>query len=257
MVSVRVQAIDTYSQGWSEEEDSSASSIQSTLWSVILRTRDPRDPNRIAALLKLSTQFSIALYAYARSQGATPGEARDSVQGFIGHVRDGKLTQGTGHLWKRLRSFLLRAFDDYFESHPARTPEPGAEALHVPETREFAEAESWYGPDPSRAQDPEKSFNRAWARAILVQSHAVLQKELASLHGASAAEVIAAEVSSVERRPFNDQLAGKVGLSVGEILQILKDSRRRLREIITSTLRETVSTMGDAETEFWDLFRSV
>ena len=118
-------------------------------------------------------------------------------------------------------------------------------------------AEAWYVSVPAREEDPERTFNRAWARAILLQSHAELKRELTASHGRQTAELIAAEVSSVDRRPFNDQLAVQLGASVGEILQILRASRRRLRELIHATLRETVSSTPDVEAEFWDLFQSV
>jgi len=249
-------AIETTSGGWSGE-DSSASSIQSTLWSVILRTHDPKDPQRIAALIQLCSQFSMALYAYVRGKGASPEDSRGAVQGYISHVRDGNLTSDSGHHWKRLRSFLLRGFEDYLDTHPLPTPVVDRGKERAPESLDFSGAESWFLSDPSREEEPERTFNRAWARAILEQAHAELKRELTASHGPPTAELIAAEVSSIERRPFNDQLALRLGLSATEILQILRASRRRLRELIKSTLRETVSASADVEVEFWDLFQSV
>ena len=248
--------IDTFSDGWSGTE-SSPSSIQSTLWSVILRARNPKDPHRIAALVQLCSQYSMALYAYVRAKGVPPGEARDAVEGFFLHVRDGKLTNGSGPVWERLRSFLLRSFENYLDISSSRVQAFRREAMGTTLKLDFSSAETWCQSEPSEERDPERTFNRAWARAILVQCHAGLKRELAAGHGALMADLIAAEVSPVERHPFNNQLATRLDVTVTEVLQILRDSRRRLRELIQITLRETVSASTDVEVEFWDLFRSV
>jgi hypothetical protein len=52
-------------------------------------------------------------------------------------------------------------------------------------------------------------------------------------------------------------LAPKLSLTRSEVLEILQSSRRRMRELIFTTIRETVSSTPDVEVEFWDLFRSV
>ena len=69
--------------------------------------------------------------------------------------------------------------------------------------------------------------------------------------------MITAEVSPVNRRPFNADLAPKLEISPSEVLRILRDSRLRIRELILATLRETVSSSADVELEFWDLFKSI
>jgi hypothetical protein len=248
--------IETSDDRWSGME-SSPSSIQSTLWSVILRARNPKDPHRISALLQLCSQYSMALYAYVRGKGVSPGDSRDAVQGFFIHVREGKLTNGSGPIWERLRSFLLRAFEEYLDQRLSRILELKPGYLPATHLADFSSAEAWFLSDPSREEDLEKTFNRAWARAILLQAHAELKRELAASHGALTADLIAAEVSPVERLPFNNQLATRLDVTVAEVLQILRDSRRRLRELIQLTIRETVSASTDVEVEFWDLFRSV
>jgi len=199
----------------------------------------------------------MALYAYVRGKGAPQSEARDAVHGFFLHVREGRLTNGSGPLWERLRSFLLRSFENYLDIVSSRIHDLRRGSMVVAPVLDFTGAETWYQSEPSREADPEKTFNRAWARSILVQCHTELRRELAASRGELTADLIAAEVSPVDRHPFNNQLATKLDVSVAEVLQLLRDSRRRLRELIQLTLRETVSASTDVEVEFWDLFRSV
>jgi hypothetical protein len=207
--------------------------------------------------VQLCSQYSMALYAYVRGKGVPPAEARDAVQGFFNHVLDGRLTNGAGPVWERLRSFLLRSFENFLDITRSRFLDIRRQSMGAAAPLDFSAAETWYQSEPAREEHPERTFNRAWARAILVQCHAELKRELAAGHGALTADLIAAEVSPVENRPFNNQLATQLDLSVSEVLPVLRDSRRRLRELIQITLRETVSASTDVEVEFWDLFRSV
>jgi hypothetical protein len=199
----------------------------------------------------------MALYAYARRNGATPERSRDAVYSFLAHVRAGMLVDGPGRAPDRLRVFLLQAFEDYLIR---MTPPPlpsGRQETRPTHSPDFSSAEAWLKTDLAKTDSPETAFHRAWARCVLTQSHAVLKGELTARLGDKAAEMIAAEISPVERRPFNAELAPKMKLSPSEVLETLRSSRRRLREIMLETLRDTVSSSADVEVEFWDLFKSV
>jgi len=184
-------------------------------------------------------------------------DAQDAVQSFLAHIRAGNLTQGTGPSRDRLRSFLLSAFGDYVSRKydPAGKSRRGNTGTQL--LREFSGAESWLQSHPPMEDTPEMTFRRAWARSVLSQSCAVLKGELAARHGDQVAEMIAAEVFPTERRSFNVELAPRLGITPSEVLHILRESRRRLRELILETLRETVSSSSEVELEFWDLFKSI
>ena len=242
---------------WTPDDDPSASSIQSTLWSVILRTADPKDPHRIAGLVRLTSTYSMALYVYGRRKGLIPSEAKKAVCAFFDYVRAGQLGKGHDAHRDRLRSFLLSAYHEFLGVR-----EPGAEKGtkgpgDYPKRSVFLAAEAWLNEFVEAQTPPEKIYHRAWARCILAQTYAQLKDELTSHHGRRVAEVITAEVSPLERREFNPELAPKLSLTPSQVLEILGTSRRRLRELILATLRETVSSQSDVEVEFWDLFRSL
>ena len=245
--------IDFSGQPW--PGDSADSSIQSTLWSLIIRTRDRRDSTRIDALNRLTSAFSKSLYGYSRREGRTPEQAARVVLEFMEYVSGGHLGNGSEAGRDRLRTFLLSAFQE-FEAVRSLRDRADDDAPAEPQYPvDFAAAETWYRAEAAAA--PEVTYNRAWARCIREQAHAALKLELAERWGARAAEMVIVEVAPVERRPFDPELAPKLEVSPALVLEMLRWARRRLREVIANTIRETVSSTADVEVEFWDLFKSV
>ena len=216
-----------------------------------MRTRDPKDPHRIAALVRLYNTFSPALYAYARRKYSDRAEAESAVHGFLDFIRSARLGFGHRAQRDRLRSFLLGAFQDYLdvESLKGMRPSDRHEA-------EFAVVDEWMQSEGAFDSPPESTFQRAWANCVISKSCVLLKEELAADSGSAAAELIAAEVVPSARRPFNPDLAKKLALSPPEALEMIRSARRRLREMILEQVRETVSAQEDVEVEFWDLFKS-
>jgi hypothetical protein len=224
------------------------------LWSVILRTRDPKDPQRIAALIRLFNSFSTALYAYARRSFPARAEAEAAVRGFLDFIRSAGLGFGHREQRDRLRAFTLSAFQDYLAIRALRETWPGV-GDGAGSLTDFEGAEAWLQGEGETS--PEAIYQRAWARCVISQSCTLLKQELAADSGSAAAEMILAEVSPSGVKPFNPDLARKLGVTSAEALEMLRTARRRLRELILETIRETVSAQSEVEVEFWDLFKSV
>src|SRR5262245_23235905 len=204
---------------WSAEEDPSASSIQTTLWSVILRTEDPKDPRRIAGLLRLTTTYAMALYVYGRRRGMIPSEAKKAVCAFFDYVRAGQLGKGHDAHRDRLRAFLLSAYHEFLGLREPGTEKGTKGPGDYPKRSVFLAAEAWLNDFVASETPPEKIYHRAWARCILAQTYAQLKDELAARHGVRAADMITAEVSPLERREFNPEIAPKLSLTPSQVLE--------------------------------------
>jgi hypothetical protein len=244
-------AIGTYSSEWSPEEDASGSTLQPTLWSQILRAKDPKDPHRVVALLRLASSYAAALYAYARRLPAAPAEAERAVGGFFDHIRAQKLGFGPRAHRERLRSFLYYCFQDYVGQAGLVDLKPAR-----PSGIDVGELESWLSSEFDPESSAEQTFRRAWARCILANSCAGLKTELTVRYGRRAADVVIAEVTPAGAKPFTPELGEKLEMTPSEALEMIRSARRRLRELILLTIRETVSSSADVEVEFWDLFKS-
>lgn len=190
----------------------------------------------------------MALYCYAR-RAMEPAKAEDAVRGFLEFAREKRVGFGNLENRNRLRSFILSAFQSYLDSDRAAGPRDPS--------FDFRAAERWFTAERPGTSPAETTFHRAWARCILTQATGALADELAAEVGEAPARVITAEVSPLARKPFNPDLVPKLDLSPSDLLDLLRTARRRLRELLLSTIRETVAAQSDVEVEFWDLFKSV
>jgi hypothetical protein len=196
----------------------------------------------------------MALYAYARQNLGLRPKAEAAVQGFLDFIKSEQLGFGHHTHRDRLRAFLLSGFQEYMALEALNGKAPGGRSGA---RLDFEAAERWFLSEAAGDCASETTFHRAWARCVLTQSQKLLKEELAAEHDMDVAETIGAEISLLERRPFNPDLAPKLLLAPSEVLDLLRSARRRLRELIYETIRETVSSGADVEVEFWDLFKSV
>ena len=194
----------------------------------------------------------MALYAYARVRTGRRDEAESAVRGFLDFIRSAKVGYGQREHRDRLRAFLLSAFQDYLEVEGLRGFGGSAEVSQI----SFDAADEWLGKEKDVAS-PEAAFRRAWARCVFLQSCAQLREELAANLGSPVADLIASQLSPTNGGPSTREIALKLSISAEEALDMLRSAKRRLRELLFNTIRETVSSTPDVEVEFWDLFKSV
>jgi hypothetical protein len=120
-----------------------------TEWTKLL------DPFRRESLyFELYARYWKPLYFYLRGRGFSNEEAKDLVQGFFtDKVLGQELIQKADRTRGRLRNFLLTAVRNYaIIIHRGRRPQRGLD--------EKAER-------PTKGNDPETEFNRAWADDLL------------------------------------------------------------------------------------------
>lgn len=196
----------------------------------------------------------MALYAYARQNLGHRSKAEAAVLGFLDFIKSEQLGFGHHTHQDRLRAFLLSGFQEFLALEAMNGKTSGGRSGA---RLDFDAAEQWFRSEASGDCASETTFHRAWARCVLIQSRRLLREELIAGHGEDTADTISEEISLLERRPFNPDLAPKLLLAPSEVLDLLRSARRRLRELINETIRETVSSGADVEVEFWDLFKSV
>lgn len=176
------------------------------------------------------------------------------MTGFLDFIKSAKLGFGHRANRDRLRAFLLGAFQDYLGIEALRN-NPVAKGPAVI-TVDFDAAEKWFQSEAPESA-PEATFHRAWARCVLVQACSLLKEEVAADNGSAVAEIVASEVCPTGRKEYSPDVAARLKAQPAEALEMLRTARRRLRELIMETVRETVSAQTEVDVEFWDLFKSV
>jgi RNA polymerase sigma-70 factor (ECF subfamily) len=126
-----------------------------TRWSVVLATRD--DKGSHAALTWLCERYWLPLYAFVRSRGSSPEDAKDLVQGFFERFLARNLAHEADSQRGRFRSFLLGCLNHYLSEESKRSHRQkrggGRELIRLDDTaiQERVEAEAG-GRPPARSR---------------------------------------------------------------------------------------------------------
>ncbi len=231
--------------------------FQPTMWSVVLRAKDPEDPHRRTALNKLCESYWQPVYAYVRRKGMSAEDAQDATQGFFAYFLEKgaieKVDQGRG----RFKSFLLAYLEHWLANEHRRAGAEkrggGAPVLSL----DFGRAESEVRIDPADSETPEREFRRSWGLTVLHQAFEGLRREFDERGLRGHFEAIRAHLSAAGDRASYQQLAERLGTSVTDVTNLLHRARKRMREIIREALRETVEQEGDVDDELRELFESL
>lgn len=211
------------------------SDFQSTLWSVVLRAKDP------PALNRLCETYWEPVYVYVRRKGHPPEDAQDRTQGFFAHLLEKGILERVEKRG-RFRNFLITVLEHYLANEYRR--EHAAKR-----TRDVAAMESRI----REAESPEEALRRAWSLAGLQQAFAALKREFEEKGLPGHFEAVRGHLSA-GARPSYQELAVRLGCSVSDDTNLLHRSRRRLQSNIREILRETVDSEAELESEIRDLF---
>jgi RNA polymerase sigma factor (sigma-70 family) len=219
-----------------------------TRWSQLLQIRDPGQPGYAERLEDLVRRYWTPAYHYLRAIRPGPAEdAEDRAQQFFAML----LTRGSLEQLSpergSFRSFLktaLRRWAVSADRHDAaRSPKDGAKLFR------FDEAEALWQKVEDRKLGPEDAFDREWARSLLAESMARLEKELGA-QGKGLTFKLFREYCVDDAEPVSyADLAKKHGLSEDDVRNGLRAVRQRGRDLLREMLRDTLLPGEDVEQE--------
>ena len=238
-------------------------SFPPTDWAHLLRLQDTQHPDLAATLDRLARQYWNPVYHYIRALTRTDTEtAKDRTQQFFTQlVSRNSLQQLSadrgsfrGFLKISVKNFLISAH----RSDRARQPRDGAHLVPLDPTEPDQDL-------PVVAQEslsPEETFDREWARQILIESvetleglyqaegketHFQLFREYCVIPSGASSETLDSPPPS--RRPTYDELAARHDLAAHDIGNSLRVSRKRLRDLLRRRVECYLDAGQDAEAE--------
>ena len=229
-------------------------SFKPTLWTVVLRAKDPSDPHRRTALNTLCETYWAPVYVYLRHKGRSSEDAKDATQGFFAHFLElralDRVERGRG----RFKNFLLALLEHYLanEHRKANAEKRGGGA--APLSLDFARAETEVRIDPADPRTPEVAFRRSWSMAVLQDAFERLRREFSAREAEF--EAVRIHLLAGAERPSHAAIAERLGLPLTDVANLLHRSRKRLRELIRSILREAVDSEADLDGEVAEFFAS-
>jgi RNA polymerase sigma factor (sigma-70 family) len=230
----------------------SESSFQNTLWSRILLAGRLDHADSRQALEELCRAYWYPIYAFLRRWGYDHEKTQDLTQGFFAYLLTKNLLQKADPQKGRFRSFLLTSLRNYACNEYARehTLKRGGEALFISLDSQFAE--NCYAQEPATTLAPDKLFDRRWALAVLHQTMQRLEAEYdrAGMKGQFAA--LQPYLTGDETGSYVE-LAGRLGKTESTTRVQVSRFRQRFRHLIRAVIADTVSDVGQVETELQEL----
>ncbi len=236
---------------------SADSNFLTTRWSLVARAASPEAPEARAALDELCRAYWWPLYAYLRRRGIDGERASDLVQGLFAElIEKGRLAHaelGRG----RFRGWLLGAMKFHLghEVEHGRTSKRGGDIVHVP--LDPVEADKRWQLASTSELDPERTFERAWAIAVLDAALARLEIEMQT---AGKAELFARLKPFLTSDPESASLrsiAADLSSTEGAVRVAAHRMRTSWRAAIRAEVASTLDDLRDLDDEVRDLFAAL
>ena len=198
-----------------------------TLWTTVLRAKNPKAVDRKQALEQLIHAYWKPTYFFIRRRGHDVESAKDLTQAFFSEFLEKDFLKSVDRSRGRFRSFILAAVTHFLSNQydRSRAKKRGGDFNFVDAEREI----------PSSDASPEETFFNAWALETM-------ERAMARLHSESTPEDMSL-------------LAGVAPAGMPEHEQ--KNRRHRLRLRLRGLLRQevlpSVENEGEADEELREL----
>jgi len=229
--------------------------FQSTLWSVVLRAKDPASPQRREALEKLIRSYWKPLYFFVRRKGKNAEECKDLTQGFFAELleKDGLKTLDPDR--GKFRTFLLSAFKHYmadqYDYDRAQKRGGGRPVLSL----DFEGAETEVAGAPAATESPDQAYRRDWAVHVMSQAMELVKESYRASGRAAEFEQFKAHLTSLHPKEATyEGLAAALGTSVDNVRNWIRTARTRYREAIVEVIRSYTDSPEESREELQDLF---
>ena len=225
-----------------------------TLWTVVLRAKDPNAPDRREALERLFQTYWKPIYFHIRRTHDAEA-AQDIAQGFFTTFLEKDYLKSVEREKGKFRTFLCVALRHYMadENDRARARKRGGGRSLL--SLDFARAETEISRMPAAKDDPERLFQRQWALEVIKRSLQALRAEFLASDRLAEFEAISLYLSAGGKQaPSHGDLAKRLGISETDVNNRVHRLRSRYRELILEEVRSYSDSEEEAQQELRDLF---
>lgn len=230
-----------------EVDTASRQGFPSTRWSLLRAA----GAGRADALETLAVRYRAAIYAWFRADGRSPADAADLTQEFfLRYVLDPKRRGGVlppAHTLRvRYRSFLKACLRNFARNHTravrAKKRGGGHPILSIEPER--------LGGDVAASDLPaERALDREWARALVRQVFARLERELDDRARAVLRATVAGEPGPLTAR--------RLQITEASLAQIRHRARARAQRILCEEAGRGVECARDLRAEIQELAHAI
>ncbi len=237
-----------------------ADHFATTRWSMVVSAGGRSSPAARKALETLCESYWYPLYAFARRQVASVGEAQDATQSFFAELLKKNYVGSARSERGRFRAFLIAAFKHFLskERAKARANKRGGGRIAI--SLNFDAADLKMDIEPASGLTAEELYDRQWAIALLDETMSRLQTEFEQ----SGKGDLFRELKCYAIGDHGDHggatyadVGKKLGLSEGAAKMAASRLRRRYRELLREAISQTVSGRDEVDEEICELFAAL
>ena len=222
--------------------------FHTTHWSVVLRASGSA-PDQFQALEELCRTYWPSLFGFLRSEGRSPQEAEDLVQGFFERFLAHDYLRGVNPDKGRFRSFLLACLRHYSANvrRDGLAQRRGGRIVHldINEPGVSARCEAAVQSEPG----PEMVFDRIWAETLMHNAAQRLRSEFVNSGRGELYEKIRVWLASEPRAGEYASVSEVLRLTEGAVATAVHRMRQRYRQLVRAEVAHTVQSPDELADE--------
>ena len=213
----------------------SSACFATTRWTVVL-SASREGPERKAALEKFCAAYWYPVYAFIRRRGHAPDDARDLTQEFFARLIEKDWLAGVERRETRFSTLLLTILKRFLVNEYERSQTAKRGGGVAPVSIDAAQAEAWFGAEPSTDETPERMFERRWALAVLAAALEHLRAELGESGKARHFEVLSPFLFREPEANEYESAGAALDLAARSIAVAVHRLRQRYRAVLREEL---------------------
>jgi RNA polymerase sigma factor (sigma-70 family) len=234
----------------------SAARFAATHWSAVVRAGSLDPGNAPGALEELCQVYWFPLYAFARRRGCNPADAEDLTQSFFARLLEHNFVARADPAKGRFRTFLLTLFKRFLVNEWNREHAQKRGGLQPVVSIDSQVAESRFGAETARAEQPDILFERHWAMTLLDEVMKRLQEEYGrSGRGRLFEHLEGCLMHDPGALPYAE-IAARLDLSEAAVKMAMQRLRARYQAVLREEIGKTVASQEEVEPELRDLFNA-
>ncbi len=206
-------------------------------------------PQSDAALAKLCETYWYPLYVYARRQGNTPEYAEDLTQQFFSRLLEKNYLAKADRERGKFRTFLLGSMKNFLVNEWKRTQRLKRGGGHSFVSFDLDFAEGRYARDPVAEADPENSYDKQWAIALIEEVFTALRREYTALEKGALVDELKPFIWGEESSASYAEIGHKLNMVEGTVKVAVHRLRQRFRELLRTEVARTVSQPEEIDSE--------
>ena len=220
---------------------------------MVLCAGDSQAAQSSEALEFLCRAYWYPLYAFVRSSGHGPEEARDLTQEFFARLLQKKWLREADPARGRFRTFLLAALRHFLanEWDRKRTLKRGRGQEWV--ALDGLEAEERYALEPRENLSADILYERRWALTLIARAQDRLRDEMTAAGEGARFEALEPALGGERTDEGYRQMAERLGVSVNTVKSWVLRLRRRARVLLLKEIAQTLDEGQDPEKELREL----